>query len=92
MVPTKVSVQTFVNGLDDERRRREATALISMMKQVTGEKSVMWGPSIIGFGSNHHKYASVSCLYIRRLDDVDVDVLRAIVERSFKEVNKRHPA
>ncbi|HEY0986556.1 MAG TPA: hypothetical protein VGD80_05855, partial [Kofleriaceae bacterium] len=29
-VPTKVSVQTFVNGLDDERRRREATTLISM--------------------------------------------------------------
>ena len=134
MVPTKVSVQAFVNGLDDERRRREATALISMMKKVTGEKPVMWGPSIIGFGSYHYKYASgregdapragfsprsaaltvycvpgfgaqhdllsrlgphktsVSCLYIRRLDEVDADVLRAIVERSFTEVNKRHPA
>jgi hypothetical protein len=134
MVPTKVSVQTYVDGLDDERRRREATALISMMKKVTGEKPVMWGSSIIGFGSYHYKYASghegdapragfsprstaltvycvpgfaaqrdlldrlgphktsVSCLYIRRLDDVDVDVLRAIVERTFEEVNKRYPA
>src|SRR5687767_12726194 len=57
-VPTKVSVQTFVNGLDDERRRREAKALISMMKEITGEKPVMWGPSIIGFGSCHYEYAS----------------------------------
>lgn len=134
MVPTKVSVRTFVNGLDDERRRREATALISMMKKVTGKNPVMWGPSIIGFGSYHYKYASgregdapragfsprsaaltvycvpgfaaqrdllsrlgphktsVCCLYIRRLDDVDLDVLRAIVERSFKEVDERYPA
>jgi len=133
MVPTKVSVQTFVNGLDDERRRREATALISLMKKVTGEKPVMWGPSIIGFGSYHYKYASgregdapragfsprraaltvycvpgfaaqrdllgrlgphktsVTCLYIRRLDDVDVDVLRTIVEGSFEAVNERYP-
>jgi hypothetical protein len=34
----------------------------------------------------------VSCLYIRRLDDVDVDVLRAIVERSFETVNQQYPA
>lgn len=133
MVPTKVSVQTFVNGLDDERRRREATTLISMMKKVTGKRPVMWGPSIIGFGSYHYKYAtghegdapragfsprraaltvycmpgftaerdllrrlgphktSVSCLYIRRLDDVDLDVLRAIIERTFAEMNQRYP-
>ena len=135
MAPTKASVQTFVNGLDDERRRREATALISLMKKVTGEKPVMWGPSIIGFGSYHYKYASgregdapragfsprsaaltvycvpgfaaqrtdllsrlgphktgVCCLYIRRLDTVDMDVLRAIVEHSFEQVNTRYAA
>lgn len=131
MVPTKASVQAFVKGLESERRRREATALISMMKTITGEKPVMWGPSIIGFGRFHYTYASgregdspraafsprsaaltvycmpaprellgrlgphtssVSCLYIRRLDDIDVDVLRAIVEHSFKEANEKYPA
>jgi len=29
-----------------------------MMKQVTKAKPVMWGSSIVGFGSYHYKYAS----------------------------------
>src|SRR5215207_504640 len=28
------------------------------MEEITGEKPQMWGPSIIGFGSYHYKYAS----------------------------------
>jgi len=134
MKPTKVSVQSFVDGLDDERRRREAKTLISMMKKLTGEKPVMWGPSIVGFGSYHYKYASgregdapragfsprkaaltvycvpgfasqrdllrrlgphttsVSCLYIRDLGKVDLDVLRELIERSVDQVQRMYPA
>jgi hypothetical protein len=29
-----------------------------MMERVTGEPSVMWGPSIVGFGRYHYCYAS----------------------------------
>ena len=28
------------------------------MKGVTGEEPVMWGDSIVGFGSYHYRYAS----------------------------------
>ncbi len=29
-----------------------------MMERVTGEPAVMWGPSIVGFGRYHYRYAS----------------------------------
>ena len=29
-----------------------------MMERVTGEPATMWGPSIIGFGRYHYRYAS----------------------------------
>jgi hypothetical protein len=28
------------------------------MQEITGEKPKMWGPSIVGFGTYHYKYAS----------------------------------
>ena len=28
------------------------------MKEITKKKAVMWGPSIVGFGSYHYKYES----------------------------------
>ena len=33
-------------------------ALVKVMQHATGEKTKMWGPSIIGFGSYHYKYDS----------------------------------
>jgi hypothetical protein len=42
----------------DPARRKDCEALIDLMSRVTGEKPVMWGPSIVGFGSYHYKYAS----------------------------------
>ena len=29
-----------------------------MMEEITGDKPKMWGPSIVGFGTYHYKYAS----------------------------------
>ncbi len=84
----------------------------------------MWGPSIIGFGSQHYRYEtghegdmprlafsprkasitvyfegfdrytheltvlgkhkqSVSCLYINKLADIKLDILRKMLEQSF---------
>lgn len=38
-----------------------------------------------------HK-TSVSCLYIKRLEDVDQDVLRELVEHSLEELEQQYPA
>ena len=56
--PTTQSVTAFINGVENETRRRDAKTLLAMMKKVTGEKAKMWGPSIIGFGEYHYKYES----------------------------------
>jgi hypothetical protein len=54
--PTKVSVMAFINAVEDPTRRADAKALVNLMKDATGEKPAMWGPSIVGFGSYHYKY------------------------------------
>ena len=54
----KASVEQFLNGVKDERRRRDAFAVLKMMKGVTGKPPRMWGTSIVGFDEYHYKYAS----------------------------------
>jgi len=56
--PTKQSVKEFLNKIDDPERRADCFAVAKMMEEITGEKPIMWGPSIVGFGSYHYKYAS----------------------------------
>jgi len=48
---TKASVSAFLDAVDNEQRRKDAKAVLKIMKEITGEKAVMWGPSIIGFGT-----------------------------------------
>ena len=56
---TETSVLDFINTfVDDEVKRNDAAELIKIMQEVTGFEPKMWGPSIIGFGSYHYKYAS----------------------------------
>lgn len=126
--PTEASVSAFLDSIEDEVRRQDSLALFDLMQDVTGEEPVMWGSSIVGFGSYHYKYASgrqgdwmitgfsprksaltvyimpgfeayeglldrlgkfktgKSCLYLRRLDDVDRDVLRELVRQSVAKM------
>ena len=126
--PTDIAPETFIASLDDARKRDDAMWLLSMMERLTGEKGVMWGPSIVGFGSygyigsngkenrwpmsgfsprkqNLTVYVlpgfeshsdvlkdlgphstGVSCLYMKRLDDVDRDVLTRIVKESYDQM------
>ena len=56
--PTKVTVKAFIDTLPDEAKRADAKALVKLMQNATGEKPVMWGPAIIGFGSCHYTYDS----------------------------------
>ena len=55
---TKASVPAFLKGIENDQRRKDAQALLKIMKEVTGMKPAMWGPSIIGFGSYHYTYDS----------------------------------
>jgi uncharacterized protein DUF1801 len=125
--PTEASVEEFLDRVPDDRRREDARRLCAMMQEITGEPPVMWGTSIIGFGTYHYRYASghegdsaltgfsprrqalaiylvggfedrhqkvlarlgphktgKGCLYIKRLDDVDHDALRELIDRSVR--------
>ncbi|MFQ4148768.1 DUF1801 domain-containing protein [Arthrobacter sp. LAPM80] len=58
-VPTRVDPLDFISTVDiTSTRRGDARALVEMMREITGEEPRMWGPSIIGFGEYHYKYAS----------------------------------
>lgn len=47
---TKASVSAFIAAVEDETRRKDAKAIDKMMREITGEKPAMWGPTIIGYG------------------------------------------
>ncbi|QNO37597.1 DUF1801 domain-containing protein [Protaetiibacter sp. SSC-01] len=49
--PTDADVTAFLDAVPDARRRSEGHAVRELMERVTGEKPVMWGPSMVGFGS-----------------------------------------
>lgn len=124
-IPTSASVDDFIAGIENSRRRADTLATLRIYKEVTGLQPVMWGSSIIGFGTHHYVYdsgregtvpaagfsprkanmtfyvgdrfegaealyaslgkhkKSVACLYINKLDDVDLQVLREIVAREY---------
>ena len=127
--PTKVSVDKLLEKIPNEERRKDCKTLVKLMKKVTREKPVLWGPSIVGFGTYNYQYASghegdmciagfanrreitvyilsgfpgfeglmkklgkhkmsVACLYIKRLADVDLDVLETLIRRSVETVRK----
>ena len=57
--PTEVDPLEFIATVDTtETRRKDAVVLLEMMAEITGQPPRMWGPSIIGFGEYHYKYAS----------------------------------
>jgi hypothetical protein len=55
---TNASVKDFLNQIEDEERRKDCLAVAKMMEEITEDKPKMWGPSIVGFGIHHYKYAS----------------------------------
>lgn len=52
------SVDAFLDAVADERRRADGRTVLALMREVTGEEPKMWGPSIVGFGRYHYRYAS----------------------------------
>lgn len=56
---TEVNVTDFINSyVDNDLKKADSFKLIELMQSWTGFEPKMWGPTIIGFGSYHYKYAS----------------------------------
>ena len=55
---TEVNVTEFIQSLENEVKRNDSFQLVELYKSITGFEAKMWGPTIIGFGSYHYKYAS----------------------------------
>ena len=56
--PTRKSVKRYLQSIEPAGRREDATVLLNLMSEVTGEEARMWGASIIGFGTYHYRYDS----------------------------------
>jgi hypothetical protein len=53
--PTAQDPRDFLNTVEPTEKQRDSFSLLEMMERITGERAVMWGPSIVGFGSFHYK-------------------------------------
>jgi hypothetical protein len=49
--PTDASVETFLDAVENPVRREDGKVIAEMLTEVTGEAPVLWGGSIIGYGS-----------------------------------------
>jgi hypothetical protein len=52
---TGASVDEFLQGVPEEKRRADCYQILEMMKKATKAEPKMWGPAIIGFGDYHYK-------------------------------------
>lgn len=56
---TDINVTDFVKTyVDNDQKKADSFRLIELMQEWSGEAPKMWGPTIIGFGNYHYKYAS----------------------------------
>jgi hypothetical protein len=129
---TTASVDDYIAAIADEAKRKDSQALIELLKKISGEVPVLWGDSIIGFGSYHYQYesgregdmpiigfsprkrefaiyimtgfeqlqvqlgklgkhkAGKSCLYIKRLSDIQISVLEELMKESVAIIKSEH--
>jgi len=57
-LPTNNSVTSFVDSLDNERRKKDSHQLLYIFEKITAQPAVLWGTAIVGYGSYHYVYAS----------------------------------
>ncbi len=55
--PGTGDVRTFLDSVPGERRRADALAATELIHEVTGAEPVMWGTSMVGFGTQHYTTA-----------------------------------
>ena len=122
-VPTAASVEDFLQSATPARRQEDGLRLAEIFHEVTGADPILWGPSMVGYGS--YRFVSPSdprrqgdwpktgfsprkaqlslyglkdlpegaallpslgtytegagCVYVKKLSDIDVDVLRRLI-------------
>lgn len=126
------SVSAFLNAVENDQKRKDAKSVLKMMRDITGAKAKMWGPSIIGFGMYTYKYdsgregdmlkvgfsprknaltfyvlagfpkrdellsklgkykTSKSCLYIKKLEDIDEAILKEMIKESWEYMTAKY--
>ncbi len=60
-IKTKVrrtSVDKFLQGIRDEKKREECHQVVKIMKRATKAEPKMWGTGIVGFGDCRYVYES----------------------------------
>ena len=57
-VPTRASVDKFLQGIKDEKNRADCYKIKEIMEKATRSKAKMWGTGIVGFGDHHYVYDS----------------------------------
>lgn len=56
---TSQDVINFIQStVDSEQKKTDSLRLLELMQAWSGFEPQMWGPTIIGFGNYHYKYAS----------------------------------
>lgn len=130
--PTGASVKDYIASRANEQQRADVRELMALLKSITRHSPKMWGPGMVGYGSQRYSYESgrtgeaplacfairgrdlvvyvyaeskeqkallaklgkhsmgKSCLYFRRLGDLDKSVLRQIVSGSIAEFRRRY--
>jgi hypothetical protein len=53
-----LSVEAFLDRIEDLQKRKDAYAILELMKQATKKEAKMWGTAIIGFGKLNYQYES----------------------------------
>ncbi len=56
--PGTQTAEAFIAAVEHDGKRADARVLDALFRRVTGEEPVMWGPSMIGYGTYHYKYDS----------------------------------
>ena len=130
---TGQDVKDFINTfVDNEQKKADSFKLIDLLQEWSETEAKMWGPSIIGFGNYHYKYASghegdapvlgfsprkaaltlyvysdtekskilitelgkfkmsKACIYVKKLSDIDTDVLKELCFESIKYISEHH--
>jgi hypothetical protein len=85
---TTASVERYISSITDETRRMDCQALVTLMTRATKEPAIMWGSSIVGFGSYHYRYESGhegdSCLtgFSSRKGDISIYLTGSVLEQT----------
>ncbi|MEE9439973.1 MAG: DUF1801 domain-containing protein [Saprospiraceae bacterium] len=56
--PTAEDLTKYLQSVEPSKRSEEGIILNRIFTKATGEKAVLWGPSIVGYGMYHYKYDS----------------------------------